>query len=186
MLGISLNVLPSSQYSLDCPQLSLIIGEKNKAIQADIIQLDNEWTSLRMKMVPCKDLFFLCLSHALCSVIGQLKISSHQLKIVIGRYHTNPYGRMNVPIVPSQGKYARRPLEERIQFYFLPIVSSWNGIWITPYLSLYCFEWNKGDTIAYLIKFSLLHKRMGIWGHYVDRAAQVLFASIKIWDLFAL
>ena len=126
------------------------------------------------------------LFNVLHSVIYQLGISSHQLKIVIGRYHTNPYGRMNVPIVPSQGKYARRPLEERIQFYFLPIVSSWNGIWITPYLSLYCFEWNKGDTIAYLIKFSLLHKRMGIWGHYVDRAAQVLFASIKIWDLFAL
>ncbi len=109
--GMNINALPPFQYSLDCPHLNMTKTEKNRVIRADIIKLNNErtWTSpttpLGRKMAQYKALFlhisqdgFILrpsymdthLSHALRTVIGQLRTSSHQLEIEKGRYAGKP------------------------------------------------------------------------------------------------
>ena len=107
---MSINAPPPFQYSLDSPHLYMTRVEKNRVIRTDIINLENKtWISpkisLGMKMAHYKIHFLhtsengfiirspymdIHLSYALHSVIGQLRASSYQLEVEIGRYTRIP------------------------------------------------------------------------------------------------
>ena len=146
---MSINALPPFQYSLDGPHLNMTKVEKNRVIRTDIINLENKitWISpkipLGTKMAHYKTHFLhtsedgfiirppymdIHLSYVLRSVIGQLRTSSHQLQIEVGRY-------------------TRLPLEERIcQLCHEGVESE------EHYVIVVSFMKSEGDTIASLNK----------------------------------
>lgn len=104
--GMSMDTLPPFQYSLDCPFLDLSHSELNRVMRMDIIRLDTERTwitptlPLRTKMAQYQSHFlhispdgFILrptymdthLSHGIRSTIGQIRTSSHHLRIETGR-----------------------------------------------------------------------------------------------------
>lgn len=105
--GLQIDALPPFQYSLDCPLLDLTDTERNRVIRADITRLHTERTwinpqePLGTKMAYYQNHFmhispdgFISrpaymdthLSLEIRSAIGQIRTSSHQLRIETGRY----------------------------------------------------------------------------------------------------
>ena len=109
--GFSMERLPPFQYSLDAPSLDLTHPEKTRLIRQDLVQLDTRRTWIQpVQELGTKMTFYrehllqltedgfvtrprymdTHLSHGIRCAIGQIRTSSHQLRIETGRYSGLP------------------------------------------------------------------------------------------------